>query len=876
MGTSWWVDGEDLKDRPRMGGVHAIKGFDFQKAYALLRLTWLPTHQRGLVELRYEGAQDIDLRFGDSKQIFVQAKDYQVGGVTLSVLHDVLAGFARDVISAKARDCRDEELPHFQLVSTSGPVESKAFELLRGVFQPEHAADIVALIKTEYRKGFDDSQVHAFVLKALERTKYEIVFGDEVLADLNAQASWNLARFGVPVEQVSTILAKLEKVLVPRASFQIGDVVELLEGLPEGHPGRENSPCRVLPSRRNLELTPTIKMQFMHGAAQSLWRAVASGIDVKREEQDSIIHNLDEISSHGGMLVVQGSAGTGKSTLIRRIAWNAHLSGSHIVLDVLYPGEVREASWSAILNLVKQSEKPLLLVVDDIWRHKTFVDGLDRHVRRNLCVLATTRPGENLGFDLRKLVVHKVGLGKLSSNVVNGLRALVQGFGGPPTKISDSVTHRFAESGQLLALSLSLQSGSLKDFAKSILGPLGEKPEMLSAFLDLCVVGRYDQTAPMSLFESSGSVESRFWLDDSFDGLSSIQVSKTSKRLRVGHALVAQAIVDVAEVDIIARIIDVCCKCDPAVAEERKFAIRLLISAANDESLKPATQSTVKMLTEAIEGLLKQASFADIHRLAVVLKSIGQYEQASEVVKAATGDRIKDAADVSLALSRRSNVEFAALYPAILKFFEKDADAFGRRRFIQTVGQMGTPPQQLEVAAQTANWLTRHGFPSEETRALFYLGVHAIEKEVARKLLSVVKFYFEFGDVTIESATAAVLLARRAKEDDALRVFGPQVLIILERVDTSNMEERQLARQLARVRDALNDTQRLSLAKILIKMHLQTKRFREKLWLLRSAIHVTPSDNVEGLRDAVTTMKQRYNKAETTGLEIQLNLRFPA
>jgi hypothetical protein len=247
MGTNWWVEGDDLKDRPRMGGVHAIKGFDFQKAYALLRLTWLLTHQRGLIELRYEGAQDVDLRFGNGKQIFAQAKDYQTGGVTLGVLHDVLAGFARDVISAKARGCSDEELPHFRLVSTSGPVEPKAFELLRGVFHPEHATDIAALIKTEYRKSFDDGKVQASVLRALERTKYEIVFGDEVLADLSAQASWNLVRFGVPVEQVSTTLAKLEKALIPRASFQIGDVVELLEGLSEGHPGRDDSPCRVLP-----------------------------------------------------------------------------------------------------------------------------------------------------------------------------------------------------------------------------------------------------------------------------------------------------------------------------------------------------------------------------------------------------------------------------------------------------------------------------------------------------------------------------------------------------------------------------------------------------------------------------------------------------
>lgn len=874
MGTRWWVDEEDLKDRPRMGGVHAIKGFDFQKAYALLRLTWLPTHQRGLVELRYEGAQDVDLRFGDGNQIFTQAKDYKVGGITLGVLHDVLAGFARDIISAKARGCSDEDLPHFRLVSTCAPVEPEAFELLRGVHLPKHAPNVVALIKTEYRKGFDDSQVHAFVLQALERTKYEIVFGDQVLADLSAQASWNLAKFGVPVEQVSTTLAKLEKALAPRASLQIGDVIELLEGLAEGHPGRGDSPCRVLPSRRNLELTSTIKTQFLRGSAQSLWRAVANDLDVKREEQKAIIHHLNDLSNHGGMLVVQGSAGTGKSTLVRSIAWGTHIAGSHIVLDVPYPGEVNEAAWGAILSITKQSEKPILLIVDDIWRHKTFVDGLDRHVRHNLCVLATSRPGENSNVELRRLIVQEIGLGVLSSNVVNDLRALIQRIGGQFIHISDSEIRRFADSGQLLALSLTLQRGSLNSFAKSILGPLREKPEMLRAFLYLCVVGRFDQTAPMSLFERMVADFSRFWLDDSFDGLVAIQDGKTSKRLRVGHALVAQAILEVADVNVISSIIDVCRKCDPAVFEERKFAIRLLLSAVDDESLKPSVQLTANELTQTIEKLLTQASFADIHRMVVVLKSIGQCQRASEVMLTATGNKIRDVADVSLALSRRSKVEFAALYPAILDFFEKEADAFGRRRFIQIVRQLGTRSQQLEVASQTADWLTHNGFPSEEARALFYLGVYAIEKEVAQRLLPTVKAYFEAGDVTTESAIAAVLLARRAKDDDFLRVLGPQVLQVLEPVDISNKEERLLARQLARTRDALSDVQRSSLSKVLIKMHMQAKGFREKLWLLRSAIHVTPSDNVEELREAVTAMKQRYNKDETTGLEIQFNRQF--
>ncbi|MBY4865153.1 DUF4297 domain-containing protein [Burkholderia anthina] len=178
MKAGWSVGGKDLDDRTRSGGANAEKGFNFQKAYALVRLTWLPTGERGLVELRYEGAQDVDLRFGDGQEVFVQAKDYQSGGFTLDVLYDIIAGFARDIITIRASGNHAGKLPNFRVVCTSAPDKEKALELVRGVYSPVHAKAITPLITGDYRKGFDDVEVAGCVLEALQRTTFEIIAVD--------------------------------------------------------------------------------------------------------------------------------------------------------------------------------------------------------------------------------------------------------------------------------------------------------------------------------------------------------------------------------------------------------------------------------------------------------------------------------------------------------------------------------------------------------------------------------------------------------------------------------------------------------------------------------------------------------------------------
>ncbi|WP_338495686.1 hypothetical protein V5F23_16795 [Pseudomonas sp. WP18] len=65
--------------------------------------------------MRYEGAQDIDIRYGNVEQQFVQAKDHAWGKLTRAAIYDALAGFTRDLIHARKQGTPEEKFLRFTL-----------------------------------------------------------------------------------------------------------------------------------------------------------------------------------------------------------------------------------------------------------------------------------------------------------------------------------------------------------------------------------------------------------------------------------------------------------------------------------------------------------------------------------------------------------------------------------------------------------------------------------------------------------------------------------------------------------------------------------------------------------------------------------------
>lgn len=876
MGSSWWVDGDELNERPRSGGAVAIEGFEFQKAYALLRLVWLPTCRDGLVEVRYEGAQDIDLRHGDGRQQFVQAKSQGDGGLSLNGLYDVVAGFGRDIISARCRKCSDEELPSFRLISNGAPTEPDAFELYRKVFLPDkHVPLIAALIKTPYRRGFSDAEVEKAVKDAITRTTFEIVLRDRPIENFREQASWALAEFGVPVLKVPASLARIESLLRPRASLQLNDVVDAIEELPLGHPGNASSPCRLLPAQRHLTAGhPLLKSQFLSGSPQSLWSAVANNLAIARADEATIEKQLSELTAHGGMLVLEAPGGAGKSTLARRIAWSAHRRGTHVVLDVPFPADVKEFEWAAIVSLCRSIERPLLLVVDDIWRHESFVEGLDRNVRSGLCILATSRPGERpTNAPIRLITEHKP-LSAIGTDELDALALLLDLPGKTLADFLEVSSKRLAEQGQIFALSLVLQNGSLEQFATELVKPLRANPDHLNQFIDLCAAGMHDQTVPTAILLRQNVKAEPFWADKSYEGLVLEQKFGLTSRLRVVHALVASEVLRVCKVEPVARALALCSSCSSEIAEERRFAIRLLSNCVNDADLFPRCQVLATEFISQLRRFEEQASYADLHQIAEVLLRLDARNDAKHFLSLAKTDRISDARDVYQALNRANWDTFQTVFNQIIAFYEGNPTADGRRRFLLATRHFGRTGQKILVANQTASWLRLHNFPSEESRILFDIGAY-VSDDLALLIAPLVNEYAVAPEIRVGTTLAALRLLKRARRQE---YFPPLEKRLIEELAIStswSLEEMQIARHLARLAVRWSEPgAKSALCEILMAMAIDAKDGRVQALMLQAALTTASANHAHRLYEAVKTLATQEHSPGIKNLTEHFNRKF--
>ena len=852
VSTSWWVDGTDLYDRPRSGGANALKGFAFQEAYSRLRLVWLLTCKNGVVEVRYEGAQDVDIRMSDGSQRFVQAKDYAWGSLSLSTLYDALAGFTRDLICAKANGGTADNLPTFCIVSTSPPVEASAMELFRGVYLKRHAAKVANRVKTGYRNGLDNKAVLACAVEAIDRTSYELVRSESACADLEALASWELVRFGVPVEHVKATIGRISRLLAPRATLQIEDVAGALEGLPKGHPAGENSAFRFLPSRASLADITLAKSQFLVGAPR-VWDAIANDLDVERTELGELQRRVSALRHTGGMLTIDGAAGTGKSTLVRRAAWDLHRGGAFVALEVAFPADVCDDDWSALAKLRDTSERPILIVVDDIWRHLDFLEGLDRNVGRNLCVLATSRPGERKSSFTVQLIESRLSLGKIGMTELGALCNLV----GTPPALAVKGLRPILEAGQIFVLSLVLQRGSMDEFAEHLVIPLTRESQIhLDAFIDLCVCGMHDHSMPQGLILRRTPDRSSFWKDHRYRGLVFVAGSN-GDRLRVGHALVARAVVRAVEKSAVACALSISSDCVPEDGQERRFALRLLSNLAADSQWRAECTAHRSEFVAFARRIQQAAEYADVHRLADLLDLVNASDDAKAVRELATFDRIRSVPDVALAIAMMTPANFSVSFGGVLAFYEQDLTAYARRKFLQTVMSLGTPDQKAQTAAHMEAWLRSQLFPDQETRLLFDLVTYT-SKELADRYVHLVAECADSRRLSMETALAAIRLIERTRDGGALLRLESRLLPELGLPTNETDVAGEVALRLGSVGSKVfRGRDKRAIFEVLMSKSATAATVSLKTRLLTCAVHSAPEDQRARLLVAIDELRSR-------------------
>jgi hypothetical protein len=129
----WFVRESALNTAGRTGGINALKGFEFQKSYAVWLLTKLLTGEDEIAIVRYEGAQDVDLMLTSGRQIHVQVKKYDKTALDLGRTSEVINSFVNDHRDAvRANDLDPADGLSFRLVAVARVTEVAVLDIARG------------------------------------------------------------------------------------------------------------------------------------------------------------------------------------------------------------------------------------------------------------------------------------------------------------------------------------------------------------------------------------------------------------------------------------------------------------------------------------------------------------------------------------------------------------------------------------------------------------------------------------------------------------------------------------------------------------------------------------------------------------------------
>ncbi len=491
------------------------------------------------------------------------------------------------------------------------------------------------------------------------------------------------------------------------------------------------------------------------------------------------------------MVIVSGQAGSGKSSIARRVAWDLHHQGHVIALDVKSPSSITTATWDHLNRLQRLCKRPVLLVIDDVWRYKDFLVDYDSIWRPDICLLATSRPGEaGEGTSSYSFPIDSVELKALDPAVVPDL---CDKLAIPLVPISKTI-EKLCGSGQILALALYLQNSTFKNLAESILEPLS--PESKEIYLDLCVAGVYDLTMPLSVLMRRHSAIGSPWHDRSLEGLV-FKAGSNNEQMKVGHALVAKAVLSSASAHVPRRTLEICKACSLRDDEQRRFALKLLYEVALDATHAPAVRAMTEEVEKEVLRQADSAEFSDLYRLALILTKAGASQSADTLIARATHDKMKTSMDAVMLLAQVKKENFNQLFVPLFDFYEKHAAAHGRRRFIALTRLYGDGKQMAALAKLTGEWLQVAKYPVTETCATFDLLNYGPTSDMKEHVHIVENYVNKHGFDDVDAALAAIRVASRFRIDEVqLRV----VETIVDAISTGSLKKDiTLVSQLARL-----------------------------------------------------------------------------
>ncbi len=709
MNEAWLIRGPKLKTRARNGGVWAETGFELQRAYAALKAVELATCEDGLVALRYEGAQDVDLRYADGRQVHVQLKSRSSGRLDWSLLKPVLLSFLNDWLDAAEQSDGVPPLS-FQLVTTAPPIGPLVAQAMSGSAH-RLAKTLATSAPAQLRKRQGAKRLEAVAEAVLKATGIEVM-GINAPSNLTLMLHGRLARFGVPGTHFARAHGELLSLLRARASLRPADVIAVLagHGLTPHHPASAESSFKLVRVGGAVgEATETI---FAEG--RSSWEAIEAHYDIPRSQAPVLEGDLLGIR-RAELRVLTGPGGSGKSTLARRIAHDLQARGKVVAVE-LASETTNPENWNALLQLAAALERPALVILDDVSPSAVALDQVaafgDQHA---IVVLATTRPDSETHATLKAtgIAFRDVEMAAITDEEAGALASRM-GRPLPP----ESELRQLKQSRQIFLLAMVMQEGNSEAFARKLGQPLkNEAPDLAEAYLDLCVCSRNDQAVPESLLLRRHPTALGLDRKSRTRGL----ISRHGLRgdlLRGSHALLAEGMLRAFNINPAERAVSMLHSADPQDEQERRFAVRLAQTLFTTSDISAARAIAVD-LENALLNLVDHAEYSDLRRIADVLLGLGRQAAFGKLSARADVTPLTTGIDAMMFMqAAERNGAFQAGVDRLLAFYDSNETSYGRRNFIARATHDTRADQIERLVSQTVAWLRRHHFPTDVAKSL--------------------------------------------------------------------------------------------------------------------------------------------------------------
>ncbi len=723
---SWVVDGKSLRTRARQGGRVALKGFEYQASHAVHFVARLLLCDDGLVQVRYEGAQDIDTMYGDGRQVFIQYKDTPAKEYDFEGIRDILHGFMRDAIDACGEPPDASLLENlklkFLLVSSGVVTGTEMLRLIRGSYSERLAKQLVKDFTYPENPVSLAKDRLSFAKYVVRNTSVRIspqLEGQQHEQEVLAFA--RLAMFGVPPAHIPASLDGLRGLLTPPRNLFAGDVALSLKGLPNFHPASGRSPISLLPSENTFHPVADVDREFRDSGRVS-WAAIHYDLDTLRDRCRDIQDALTSMGRKAAVVLVTGASASGKSTVIRRVAWDIHRAGKALVFEVVDPQNLNLDAWGEVVRLGELAAKPTIVVCDEIYADSGVLDQVRCHPQGRVIVLASAKDEQVIPSPFP---VH-VSPYRLDAVSVHEFNRLVDEMGLQARPTNTTQFSNFMRAGQMFALSLALRGSSLDNIADRMLVRVGQLgSEVRLAFLCLCACGVHDQGVPRRLLLRRFDIAEQL-ASAKAEGL---MFEEVGDRIRSGHATLAATILSRSGADIVDLKMQLLKQVDIANSRERRFGLGLLKNGLNEQAT--ALTSFESQVASFLEALAKVGDYLDLARGVEVLDVLigaGATElrgTRAALLAAMRPDRVRTGHDAVRFMSHAD--DYLIAFPVVARVFAQTDISFGRNAFMRWVTDkgLGHVAQHREAVAINLHWLRSTGFPPSETTTLVKCICHA-------------------------------------------------------------------------------------------------------------------------------------------------------